>query len=111
MCTAVLRFTAILRSVPVVGNPITAQLVKRMRSGSAALPATSKLLHGASVLGPRVKSSRVEVGAVGPNEGSNLEVNVNTIEQREVLKRSEQLAGKNWAEVDNLRRAIVERNA
>ena len=53
--------------------------------GSAALPATSKLLHGASVLGPRVKSSRVEVGAVGPNEGSNLEVNVNTIEQREVL--------------------------
>jgi L-fucose isomerase-like protein len=110
MSTAVLRFTAILRSVAAVGDPIAAQHLKQSSSGGAALPSTSKLLHGASVLRPPVKSSGIRVAAVRPNESSNLGVDANTIEQREVLKRSKQLAEENRAEVDNLRRAIVERD-
>ena len=54
---------------------------------------------------------RIEIGAVGPDEGVNLGINAYLIEHGQVAQRPIQLAAQDRFEVDELFRRIVKLHA
>jgi len=60
---------------------------------------------------PVMKSCRIEVGAVGPNECVYLCVYANLVEELQIIQRPEKLPSEDRAEVDELFCAVVETHA
>jgi hypothetical protein len=55
-----------------------------------------------------MKGSRIEIGAVWPDQGVDLRIQPNLAEQFRITKRAIQRSGKDWPEIDFAYQAITE---
>ncbi len=63
------------------------------------------------MLGPVMERRRIEIRAIGPNQCTNLWINANLVEQRQLPQRAKQLAPENGPEVDHLLGFVVKGHA
>lgn len=74
-------------------------------------PGSRPLGHRRECLWPVVEGGRIKVRAIGPDEGVNLWVQPNLLEDLRVTQWPEQRSGQHWLEVDISHHDVAERDS
>ncbi len=92
-------------------NDSAASLLHRLVRDAVGFPRTRSLGHRGERFRPVVKSGRIKVSAIRPNEGVNLWVQPNLLEDFRVTQRPEQRSGQHGLEIDVAHYAVAERDS